>query len=296
MIVSAQENSPVNSSVLEDYIELLKPRVMSLAIFTSFIGMMVAPGHLHPYLIFVAMVCISVGAGGAGCLNMWWEMKTDGLMKRTQNRPLPSGRIDPESALVLGIMLSFGSVIILGLAVNMAAALWLLFTILFYVVVYTIYLKPRTDQNIVIGGLSGAMPPVIGYTCVTGFAGLESWLLCAIIFFWTPPHFWALCINHADDYQKAGFPMTPNTLGLHQTKLEIAVYTTLTVGVSLFLWFLNYAHFIYGGGAFLLGAWFIITAYKLYQDSLTPMKFFVHSIFYLFGIFLLRLIDWIILG
>jgi protoheme IX farnesyltransferase len=207
------------------YWALLKPRVMSLVVFTGFVGYWLAPGHLHPVLAAVAILCIAIGAGSAGAMNMWYDRDIDAVMKRTRNRPIPAGRMNPDEALTFGVILAAGSVILMGLAVNPAAAALLAFTILFYVLVYTMWLKRRTPQNIVIGGAAGALPPVIGWTAVTGDIGLPSLLLFGLIFFWTPPHFWALALYKAGEYEKAGVPMLPVVAGARETKKQILIYT-----------------------------------------------------------------------
>ncbi len=210
-----------------DYIELMKPRVMSLVVFTAFVGLMVAPGQLHPVIGFVAILCIAVGAGAAGALNMWYDAETDGRMARTAERPIPSGRIAPGEALAFGLTLAVFSVVILGLLVNVVAAALLAATIAFYVLVYTMWLKRRTPQNIVIGGAAGALPPVIGWAATTGAISLEPVIFFLVIFFWTPPHFWALSLYRSDEYARAGIPMLSVVAGPTQTRLQILVYTLI---------------------------------------------------------------------
>jgi protoheme IX farnesyltransferase len=206
---------------LGDYIALLKPRVMSLVVFTAWVGMDLAPGHLHPVLAFTAVLCIAVAAGAAGAINMWYERDIDALMERTRNRPLPAGRMAPGDALGFGVVLAVGSVVLMGLALNLAAAALLAVTIGFYVFVYTIWLKRRTPQNIVIGGAAGAFPPLVGWAAVTGQVDLPALALFALIFFWTPPHFWALSLYRAGDYAKAGVPMLPVVAGARETKKQM---------------------------------------------------------------------------
>src|SRR5215813_8351408 len=196
-----------------DYLALLKPRVMSLVVFTALVGMVVAPAHLHPVLAFFALLCIAVGAGAAGALNMWYEADIDAVMKRTQNRPIPAGRVTRGEALAFGMTLAVGSVMFLGLMVNWVAAGALAFTIFFYAVIYTMWLKPSTPQNIVIGGAAGAFPPMVGWAAATGGIGLESFLLFLVIFIWTPPHFWALSLYSVEEYRRAGIPMMPVVAG-----------------------------------------------------------------------------------
>src|SRR5688572_9981459 len=208
-----------------DYFALMKPRVMSLVVFTALVGLLVAPGHLHPVLGFTALLCIAVGAGAAGALNMWYDADIDAVMARTQSRPIPAGRVQPNEALAFGVALAVGSVVMLGLMINVLAAGLLAFTILFYVVIYSMWLKRWTPQNIVIGGAAGAFPPMIGWAAATGGIGLESVLLVLIIFFWTPPHFWALALLRADEYARAGVPMLPVVAGADETRRQILIYS-----------------------------------------------------------------------
>lgn len=268
-----------------DFWELLKPRVMSLVIFTAFCGMMLAPGHIHPLLGFASIFCIAVGAGASGCLNMWCEIHRDTVMLRTQSRPLPSGRIDPNSALAFGIILSLLSVAMLGLVSNWRASAYLLATILFYVFVYTLYLKPRTPQNIVIGGAAGALPPVIGWACVTGHADWPAWILFLIIFLWTPAHFWALCLEQHEDYAAAGLPMLPITHGEEITRRGILRYTFLTVIASFSLIYFTKLGLAYIIAATILGALFMAEAYRVYYKKTSSKRLFFISIIYLFLLF-----------
>jgi heme o synthase len=275
-----------------DYFSLLKPRVMSLVIFTAFIGLLVAPGEIHPIIGFTAILCIAVAAGASGCLNMWYEADLDAKMVRTANRPIPAGRIDPESALHFGVALSVASVLVMGLLVNIVAAVLLLVTILFYVVVYTIWLKRRTAQNIVIGGASGAFPPMVAWAAVTGDVSIESATLFAVIFMWTPPHFWALSLFACKDYANAGIPMLPVVSGEKNTKKHIMIYTLLMVPTTLLPWYFDFAGIFYGATAALLGGMFIWLSYALLTDKQTvdeneasAKKVFYFSIFYLFALF-----------
>ena len=224
IILNVNSLETIDDSSLQDYINLLKPRVMSLVVFTGLCGMLMAPGSLHPVLAFTAILCIAIGAGAAGCLNMWWDRDIDAVMSRTRNRPLPQGTIEPDSALAFGVISGLGSVMTMGVAIHWLAAGLLAVTILFYLFVYTIWLKRRTPQNIVIGGAAGALPPVIGWAAVTGTTPLEAWILFGIIFLWTPPHFWALSLYRYDDYVKAKVPMLPVTAGFPATKRQIMVY------------------------------------------------------------------------
>lgn len=249
-----------------DYWSLLKPRVMSLVVFTALCGLLAAPGHIHPFLGFTAILCIAVGAGAAGAFNQWWEADTDALMQRTAWRPLPSGRMEREQALTFATILAIGSVATLGLATNWLAAAWLAFSIFFYVVIYTVWLKPRTPQNIVIGGASGAFPPIIGWAAVTGDVTLLPLLLFAIIFTWTPPHFWSLALFVRSDYARAGIPMLPVTHGHRETRRQILLYSLLLAIVTLLPWVLGLMGMIYGLTALLLSSVFLGLAVRVHQS------------------------------
>jgi len=243
-----------------DYVEILKPRVMSLVVFTGFVGLVVAPGHLHPVLAAVAVLCIAVGAGAAGAINMWYDRDIDALMRRTAGRPLPSGRMMPGEALGFGVVLGVGAVLVIGLAVNWVAAELLALTVGFYVLVYTIWLKRRTPQNIVIGGAAGAFPPMIGWAAATGKIGWGAIALFAIIFFWTPPHFWALSLYRTGDYAAAGVPMLPVVSGPSETRRQILLYTLMLWPATVAPWLLGIAGDLYGGGALVLNAVFTVSA------------------------------------
>src|ERR1700726_1921272 len=232
-----------------DYLQILKPRVMSLVVFTGFVGLVVAPGHLHPVLAAIAVLCIAVGAGASGAINMWYDRDIDAVMRRTAMRPLPAGRMMPGEALGFGVVLAVGSVVVMGLAVNWAAAALLALTIAFYVFVYTIWLKRRTPQNIVIGGAAGALPPLIGWAAVTGGVGWGGVALFAIIFFWTPPHFWALSLYRAGEYADAGVPMLPVVAGARETKRQRLVYTLMLWPATLVRGLRRVAGRFYGGCA-----------------------------------------------
>ena len=281
-----------------DYIELLKPRVMSLVVFTGLVGLWLAPGTLHPVLALTAMLCIAAGAGASGAINMWYDADIDGRMARTRCRPIPAGRIAPGAALGFGVTIAIGAVVLMGLAVNLMAAGLLALTIAFYVFVYTLWLKRRTPQNIVIGGAAGALPPVIGWAAVTGEVTLAPLLLFAIIFTWTPPHFWALSLYRAEEYQAAGVPMLPVVAGLAETRKQILMYTLVLVPISVSPWFMGYAGAVYGAGAALLGVLFITFAVRLWRQSSERLarRTFAFSILYLFLIFALLLIDRAVLG
>ncbi len=280
------EQAYTYNPVLSDYWQLLKPRVMSLVIFTGFCGLFLAPGRIHPIIAFTAILSLAMGAGASGCLNMWWERDTDALMKRTASRSLPAGRVDPDSALALGVILSCGSVFIMLVAVNAVAAFWLAFSIFFYVIIYTVLLKPRTSQNIVIGGVAGALPPVIGWASVMNSTSLEAWSLFLIIFLWTPAHFWALSLQCVDDYKRAGIPMLPCLKGEQQTKLQIVLYTILTVLSSYLPYYLKMAGLLYFLTVTGLGVAFIILSLAVYFSKYSSLSLFSYSILYLFLIFL----------
>ncbi len=278
-----------------DFYALLKPRVMSLVIFSGFAGMWVAPGFtdMHPLLVFVAMLSLSVGAGAAGAMNMWYERDIDAVMNRTKNRPLPTGRVAPDDALAFAVILSLLSVMMMGLALNWLAAGLLAFANFFYVVIYTVWLKRRTPQNIVIGGAAGAFPPMIGWAAVTGDVTMLPVLLFMIIFLWTPPHFWALALFANDDYKRANIPMLPVTAGERNTKWQMLFYTILLLPLSVLPSFFGPAGWGYGAAAFLLGGFFIFTSVKVLLDKThkSARLMFGYSVFYLFAIFLALMID-----
>ncbi|MBV8651349.1 MAG: protoheme IX farnesyltransferase, partial [Alphaproteobacteria bacterium] len=245
---------------VSDFIALLKPRVMSLVVFTGFAGLYLAPGHIHPLLAAVAVLCIAVGAGASGAINMWYDRDIDAVMRRTQNRPLPAGRMAPGEALGFGGVLAVASVLMMGLAVNWVAASLLAGTIAFYVFIYTMWLKRRTPQNIVIGGAAGAFPPMVGWAAVTGDVGAASLILFALIFFWTPPHFWALSLYRAGDYAKAGVPMMPVVAGPRETKKQMLLYTIVLWPVALAPVWLGLVGIVYGALAVVLSALFTLAA------------------------------------
>ena len=276
-----------------DYVEVLKPRVMALVVFTGLVGLSVAPGHLHPVLAAVAVLCIAVGAGSAGAINMWYDRDIDALMRRTSRRPLPTGRMMPGEALGFGVVLGVGAVVVMGLALNSVAAALLAATILFYVFVYTIWLKRRTSQNIVIGGAAGAFPPIIGWAAATGEIGWGAIALFAIIFFWTPPHFWALSLYRVDDYAAAGVPMLPVVSGSRETRRQILLYTLVLWPVTVGPWLLGIAGDLYAAGALLLNAIFTGTAIQVCRDDSdrSARQMFAFSLLYLFLIFSLLLMD-----
>ena len=278
---------------LRDMVALLKPRVMSLVVFTALVGLLLAPGTVHPIIAVVAILCIAIGAGASGAINMWYDRDIDAVMSRTKNRPLPAGRMVPEVALGFGISLSVGSVAVMGLAVNWVAAGLLAFTIFFYVIIYTMGLKRRTPQNIVIGGASGAFPPMIGWAAATGEVSLASLILFAIIFLWTPPHFWALALYRRGDYEKAGVPMLPVVSGEAVTRKHILLYALALVPVTLAPSVIGLSGLVYGAGALALGLVFIGLSFAVLRDTglSSAKRLFPFSILYLFLLFALLLID-----
>ena len=250
----------------QDFLQLLKPRVMSLVVFTALTGLVCANQPINPLLGAVAILCIAVGAGASGALNMWYDADIDAQMRRTRGRPVPSGKVQGADALTLGVVLSMFSVMLMGMALNWLAASLLAFTILFYAVVYTMWLKRSTAQNIVIGGLAGALPPVIGWAAVTGTTPANAWLLCAIIFMWTPPHFWALSLYTSEDYAKAGVPMMPVVKGAASTRLQILVYSLLLIPFCLAPAFTGLGGAVYLAVAAIGGAVFLLLAWRLYRS------------------------------
>jgi protoheme IX farnesyltransferase len=274
-----------------DYAALLKPRVMSLVVFTAFTGMLFAPAPVDPVASLLALCAIAAGAGAAGALNMWYDADIDALMLRTRLRPIPSGRLSPSEALAFGLLLGLVSVVALGLIANWLAAGLLGFTIFFYAVIYTMWLKRRTAQNIVIGGAAGALPPVVGFAAASGRIGLLSLALFLIIFFWTPPHFWALALVRADDYGRAGIPMLPNVKGPAHTRGAIFLYALVLAPLGLLPWFLGYASLAYAAAALLLGTALIVFAGRVYLCREKPKanrcagQLFGFSILYLFLLF-----------
>jgi heme o synthase len=283
----------VSGAAVGDYVALMKPRVMSLVVFTGFVGLYLAPGHLHPVLAAIAVLCIAVGAGAAGAINMWYDRDIDAVMRRTERRPLPAGRMAPGEALGFGVVLAGAAVLVMGLGVNWAAAALLALTIAFYVFVYTIWLKRRTPQNIVIGGAAGAFPPMIGWAAVTGNIGWGAIALFAIIFFWTPPHFWALSLYRSGDYAAAGVPMLPVVAGARETKRQMLLYTLVLWPVSLTPVLLGVGGALYAAGALLLSAMFTVLAILVCRDptNRSARRMFAFSVLYLFLIFGLLLID-----
>ncbi|KIZ48144.1 MULTISPECIES: heme o synthase [Rhodopseudomonas] len=287
----------ISEASVGDYVALLKPRVMSLVVFTALVGFFLAPGSVHPVLAITAILCIAVGGGAAGALNMWYEDDIDAKMTRTANRPIPRGRVTRPEALTFGMTLAFFSVITLGILVNWLAGALLAFTIFFYVVIYTIWLKRWTAHNIVIGGAAGALPPVVAWASATGSLAVEPVLLFAIIFFWTPPHFWALALFRNDDYARAGVPMLPVVAGPDHTRLQILLYTVVLVAVAFAPWPLGYFDAIYGVTSLLLGGWMLVLAVRVYQRRTgsaalrATRNLFRFSILYLFALFSVLLLE-----
>jgi protoheme IX farnesyltransferase len=279
---------------VRDFFALLKPRVMSLVVFTGFAGLAVAPGDLHPVLAAVAILCIAVASGAAGAINMWYDRDIDAVMERTRQRPIPTGKVEPSEALAFGVILASGAVMLMFLATNAVAAGLLAAAVLFYVFVYTVWLKRRTTQNIVIGGAAGAFPPAIGWAAVTGDVGIEAATLFLLIFFWTPPHFWALALYRKGDYAAAGVPMLPVVHGTRETKRQMLVYTVLLVALSLAPCFLGFAGWlVYGAVAAALSLIFLALAIAVWRDESdrSAKRMFGYSIFYLFGLFAILIAD-----
>jgi len=287
----------ISEADVGDYIALLKPRVMSLVVFTALVGLVIAPGHVHPVLAITSLLCIAVGAGASGALNMALEGDLDARMTRTANRPIPRGRITASEAMAFGVILAFFSVLTLGILVNWYAGGLLAFTIFFYVVVYTMWLKRWTAQNIVIGGAAGSLPPVVAWVAATGSLSVEPLLLFLIIFFWTPPHFWALALFRSDDYARAGVPMLPVVAGPDATRLQVLLYTLVLVAVAVSPWPLGYFDAIYGVTSLVLGGGMLALAIQLYCSRARAVslraarKLFAFSILYLFALFASLLVE-----
>ncbi|MCB1591109.1 MAG: heme o synthase [Alphaproteobacteria bacterium] len=293
-IVSTSLPEALDSRV-SDFFALLKPRVMSLVVFTGFGGLWLAPGveGLHPILALIAMFCLAVNAGAAGAINMWYDRDIDAIMKRTQGRPLPMGRVDEAEALAFGVTLSILSVMVMGLALNWVVAGLLAFANIFYVVVYTIWLKRRTPQNIVIGGAAGAFPPMIGWAAVTGQIGIEALILFLIIFFWTPPHFWALSLYANSDYKRANIPMMAAVHGERATKWQMLIYTLILFPLALMPYFIGLTGAIYAVIAAVLSGFFVVAAVQVLRtdDLRMARRMFGYSVFYLFALFLAMMGD-----
>jgi len=296
------DNHPISAAggSVEDYFALLKPSVMSLVVFTALVAMLLAPGGIHPVEGFISILAIALGGGASGALNMWYDADIDAIMSRTANRPIPAGRVERGDALAIGLALSVFSVTMLGLAANWFAAGLLAFTIFFYAVVYTIWLKRRTPQNIVIGGAAGAFPAMVGWAAVTGGVSLESFVLFLIVFMWTPPHFWALALYKQSDYGAAGVPMMPNVAGETSTKWQILAYTVLLVICTLAPSFLGFAGKVYTVVAVMTGGAFLYFALRLIPVEGVEMRkaarsLFAYSLSYLFIVFFALLVDALLL-
>src|SRR5437764_817428 len=290
--------APVEPSLagVADYFALMKPRVMSLVVFTALVGLVLAPGHVHPVIAFTALLCIAVGAGAAGALNMCLDADIDALMTRTARRPIPRGRVLPGEALGFGLTLAGGSVVVLGLLVNVLAAALLAFTIFFYAVVYTMWLKRWTVQNIVIGGAAGAFPPIIGWAAASGEIGMDAIVLFLIIFFWTPPHFWALSLYRRKEYARAGVPMLPVVAGSEETCRQILLYTLLLAPLGLAPWLLGFAGIAYASVAAAGGAMMILLAVQLrtHDDTAEEQaarRLFAFSVLFLFVLFWILVLE-----
>jgi len=284
------------TSSVRDYFALLKPGVMSLVVFSGLAGMVLAPGEIHPFLWFITILCISAGSGAGAAINMWFDRDIDAIMQRTRYRPIPGGRVSPEDALSFGLFLAALSVMTLGTATNWIAGGLLAFAIFFYAVIYTMWLKRSTPQNIVIGGAAGAFPPVIGWAAISGDVTLFPILLFLIIFLWTPPHFWALALTKSEDYARVGVPMMPVVQGDKSTKMQMVFYSAALCLVSLLPAFLNYAGLFYTICATLLGYFFMRYAILVANDLFKQycMRMFGFSIFYLFALFLCLMLDLVI--
>ena len=282
---------------VSDFFALLKPRVMSLVIFTALVGMLVAKGSINPVIACVSLLSIAIGAGASGCLNMWWDADIDAIMTRTRLRPIPAGRMDANTALAFGVALSVGSVVVLGLVANLLSAALLAFTIFFYSVVYSMWLKRATPQNIVIGGAAGSFPPMIGEAVVTGHLGWDSLVLFGIIFIWTPPHFWALALVKSEDYARAGIPMLPNVAGPDVTRTHILVYSCILVPFALLPSMMGFGGVIYTITASVTGFIFMILALRVYkvregrEADKAAQNLFAYSILYLLLLFVALLVE-----
>jgi heme o synthase len=289
--------APGGQGTASDYFALLKPRVMSLVIFTAIVGLYAAPGHINPWMGFITILCIAIGAGASGALNMWYDADIDAVMKRTAMRPVPRGAILPGEALGFGMTLSIGSVLMMGLLVNWQSAALLAFTIFFYVVVYTIGLKRFTPQNIVIGGAAGAFPPMVAWVAVTQSIDIGAIALFLLIFMWTPPHFWALALFREGDYDKANIPMLPNVAGRPETRKQILIYSTLMLPTVALPVLTGTAGLLYACGAgfltlvFLKGAWDVYVAHEGVESDKACKHLFFFSIYWLFAVFGLILVE-----
>ncbi len=295
VVIDAKNHTGYAEAGPADYFALLKPRVMSLVIFTAFVGMAVAPGTLNPVLAIVSLLAIAVGAGASGALNMWWDADIDAVMSRTVGRPIPAGRVPRAEAATFGGFLSVLSVALLALSSNYLAAGLLAFTIFFYVAIYSMWLKRSTPQNIVIGGAAGALPPVVGWAATTGSAPLEAWVLFAIIFLWTPPHFWALALYKRGDYERAGVPMMPVVKGERSTRVQIFAYAIILAAVGVAPFAIGMSGLLYLAVSAAFGAGFVLLSLRVLQSQEgeygSAKRLFLFSLFYLFALFAALLID-----
>lgn len=305
--LATSDDLQLDLSEARDWFALLKPRVMTLVVFSGLVGLLVAPGSIHPVLALTAILCIAVGAGASGAINMWYDRDIDAVMRRTATRPIPAGRIRPQAALSFGVVLAVASTVVMGLAVNPMAGAVLAASIGFYVFVYTMWLKRRTPQNIVIGGAAGAFPPVIGWAAVTGSLSVEALVMFAIIFVWTPPHFWALSLYASGDYQRAGVPMLPVVSGARETRRQIWLYSLLLVPVSLLPAVIGMVGPAYAAAAAVLGAYFLYVMWRVKRDTQdeagvsrsndAPARAaFRYSILYLFALFTALAADVLVFG
>ena len=295
-LLKMQEPASLDVGSAADYIALMKPRVMSLVVFTAMVGLVMAPGSMHPVLAIAAITLIAIGAGASAALNMWYDADIDAVMSRTQDRPVPSGRVTKDAALTFGLWVSGLSVMAMAVMVNYLSAALLAFTIFFYAVIYTMYLKRRTAQNIVIGGAAGALPPVIGWAAAANSVSVEPLIYFAIIFFWTPPHFWALALIKNDDYKTANVPMLPVTAGTKSTLTQIVFYAVVLFAITLLPYTMGFSGLFYASGAGVLGAIFVamclgLAASNDAQRNRMAGMTFAYSIFYLFLLFVLLPID-----
>ena len=296
-LVAYDPSTAISGASPRDYLMLLKPRVMSLVVFTALAGLLLSPSHVHPIIGIASLLSIAVGAGASGALNMWYDADIDALMSRTRDRPIPGGRVTPDEALAFGLILSALSVFTLGVVSNWFAAGLLAFTIFFYVVVYTMWLKRATPQNIVIGGAAGALPPMVGYAAATGSINLQSVVLFGIIFLWTPPHFWALALLKSDDYARAGVPMMPNAKGPARTRLEILLYTIALAPIAVVPYAMGFASLVYGVASVIGGALMLLCALRVYTQregaaaAAASKHLFAFSILYLFLLFALLVVE-----
>lgn len=287
-----------DTSAVNSFFELMKPRVMSLVIFTGFVGIYLAPGELHPVLAFISLLAIAGGAGASGAINQWYDRDIDAIMERTRDRPIPSGRVRPEEAIAFGVTVSIISVLVLSLSSNFLAGGLLAFTIIFYGLIYTVWLKRSTVQNIVIGGAAGALPPVIGWAAVTGAISIEPIVFFCFIFFWTPPHFWALALVKNDDYIKANIPMLPAVNGVKETKRQIFIYSLIMYLFSLLPYLIGTSKILYGFIACFAGIIFVALSFQLFRkpNEQRSIRLFKYSIVYLFVVFFALISDRAILG